>query len=305
MHAYEWSSLTTASWTLAVLLAALVLVRLLDHLPAPDAVRCGWLLCVTLLGTVVFLVAGEPAGTRMVALVVALFVVMKGVSLAAARAEGAPALGLRRWLVFTLAWYGMNPRAFARRRARDRSGALRLARRGARNAIAGMLLIGLALQIGSAWAAPILMVGLSLLVHFGVFTLLAALWQARGFAVRALFDAPLRSRTPNEFWAQRWNRGFAELTALCVYRPLVGRFGRRGAFLAGFAVSGLFHEVVISVPVRAGYGLPTAYFLLQGLVAWQAGNAPQRLYTLLAIGLPLPVVFHPWFVEGVCIPLLG
>jgi hypothetical protein len=32
------------------------------------------------------------------------------------------------------------------------------------------------------------------------------------------------------------------------------------AHLAAFAVSGLLHELAISLPVGAGYGGPTAYF---------------------------------------------
>ena len=102
---------------------------------------------------------------------------------------------------------------------------MRARRRGPRrtpsttNTIAGAVLVVLACLEGP-WAVPVLMVGLSLVVHFGVLTFAAALLQGLGFRARVLFDAPLTSRSLQEFWAQRWNRGFAEMTALCVQRPL-------------------------------------------------------------------------------------
>jgi hypothetical protein len=35
-----------------------------------------------------------------------------------------------------------------------------------------------------------------------------------------------------------------------------------------------------------------------------AGREPGRLVTMLGIVLPLPLVFHAWFVDGVIAPLL-
>jgi alginate O-acetyltransferase complex protein AlgI len=54
------------------------------------------------------------------------------------------------------------------------------------------------------------------------------------------------------------------MTAMAVHRPLQRRLGRGPALLGSFLVSGLLHEVAISLPVRAGWGLPKLYFLLQG-----------------------------------------
>jgi alginate O-acetyltransferase complex protein AlgI len=267
-------------------------------------VAVAWLGLGVLLAATLLLVDGAVPVARMFALMAATFVGMKAVVLAAARAEGLPPLPPERWLLFTFGWFGMDPRAFARRRASDPALARSLLRRGLRNAAAGALLLALARAIGQPWAAPVLMAALSLGVHFGLFTLLAAVWRARGFPVRLLFDAPWRARSPQEFWTRRWNRGFAEMTALAVLRPLQRRLGRRWALWLSFVASGVLHEVAISLPVRAGWGGPTSYFALQGLVALRRGGAPGRWLTLGAVLLPLPILFHPWFVAGVVVPML-
>ena len=88
-------------------------------------------------------------------------------------------------------------------------------------------------------------------------------------------------------------------------RPLAQRVGRSRALLASFLASGLLHELAISLPVNAGYGLPTCYFVLQGFMIRRERKQPGRLATLLRIALPLPLVFHPWFVNGTLVPLLG
>lgn len=258
---------------------------------------------VTLLAGDWWLAAAAPL-LRMLALTAITFFGMKVVVLANTSARGMAMLPARRLLLFLL-WPGMNPRLFERPRAPDRACARDWSRRALRNAAIGALLVVLARAIGHAAAAPVLMVGLSLLVHFGLFTLLAAGLVAAGFRARLLFDAPWRAKTPDEFWTRRWNRGFAEMTSIVVQRPLADRLGRQRALLGAFGLSGLLHEVAISLPVGAGYGLPTLYFVLQGLAALRLGARPSRAWTLLAIVLPLPLVFHPWFVHDVVIPLLG
>jgi alginate O-acetyltransferase complex protein AlgI len=169
---------------------------------------------------------------------------------------------------------------------------------------------------GSRLLASILLLpGLSLLLHFGLCNLLAGAWRLRGVACDALFRAPLRSRDLGEFWARRWNLAFSEMTAVAVYRPLAERLGRGPALMAGFALSGLLHEMAISVPVRAGFGLPLLYFVLQGaLVLAERGRAragqrrsgwPGRAWMLFWLALPLPMLFHRPFLAGVIWPLIG
>ena len=116
----------------------------------------------------------------------------------------------------------------------------------------------------------------------------------------------------SEFWGRRWNLAFSEMIQGTLYRPLARRYGRRVASLAGFLFSGLLHEVAISLPVGAGYGLPTAYFVLHGVLVeiestlgkrW--GDGPARAWTSGFVLVPTPLLFHQLFIQGAVSPLLA
>jgi len=166
-------------------------------------------------------------------------------------------------------------------------------------------------------ATPPLLVGLSLIVHFGAFDVLAAAWRWQGVDCQRLFRSPLRSTNLREFWGRRWNLAFSEMTAIGIYQPLVRVAGRGPALAASFLGSGLLHELAISVPVRAGYGLPMAYFMLHGiLITVEArlatANRPidrvtwiGRVWTLAWLLAPLPILFHRPFLTGIVWPLIG
>ncbi len=109
------------------------------------------------------------------------------------------------------------------------------------------------------------MVGLILLLHFGLFAALAVFWRARGVPVTPIMNSPVAATSLAEFWGRRWNKAFRDLTLPLVFRPVARRHGQFAALWVSFAVSGLAHELVISVPAGAGFGLPTIYFLLQAL----------------------------------------
>jgi hypothetical protein len=70
-----------------------------------------------------------------------------------------------------------------------------------------------------------------------------------------------------EFRGRQWNLALSQMMALAVYRPLASRYGRTPALAASFRGSGLRHELAISMPVRAGYGLPRAYLALHGVLS--------------------------------------
>jgi alginate O-acetyltransferase complex protein AlgI len=288
---------------LAIVVAAAAAGVALDRVPVRVAAPAGVVLCAGSLVAVERVLGSAPPAVRMLGLIAALLYGAKSLVCTAARARGAARLRLAPRLCFTLLWFGMNPRAFAARRERGLPGARRLALRGCLCLALGTGLALAARGTAAPLGVALTVVGFSLAVHFGAFDLLAALWRARGHAVHALFVAPWRARTLPEFWARRWNVGFAEMTALLVQRPLAARLGAARARVASFAFSGLMHEVAISLPVMAGFGLPTLYFVLHGLASARRGHG--RAWTFLWLVVPLPLVFHPWFVRGVVIPWVG
>ena len=221
---------------------------------------------------------------RMLALVAVLFFWMK---VAVAAGASVP-------LGFYLAWPGMRVAAFRRRRDRAYPDAwIHLGW--------GVFWFGLgALLVGAGSLIP-LMVGLSLMLHFGLFRISTALWRFCGYDCRRLFRAPLLSRSLGEFWSRRWNLAFTELVQETVYRPVAARWGPAAATMAGFLFSGLLHEVAISLPVRAGFGGPLLYFFLHGLLVlferrFRVGG---RLWTFAWLIVPAPLIFHPPFVAGI------
>jgi alginate O-acetyltransferase complex protein AlgI len=243
--------------------------------------------------------------TRMLLIVSITFVAMKLVTLAVARVRLAPA----QILAF-FAWGGMRPALFTTLGNAPRPGARALAMRGARNAAAGVALFIVA-RIGvphsEAVAIGLAMIALSLIVHFGVFDLLAAFWRTRGVAADALFRAPLASRSLAEFWSRRWNIGYSEMIAAVVHRPIRERFGPTTALAASFLASGLLHELAITVPVGAAYGLPTLYFALHGIgvaLERRMTTQPGRVWVFLWVVLPLPLCFPPAFLRIIVLPLL-
>lgn len=269
-----------------------------------------WAFVVVGLATTEGLTWGQPPAVRMLALIAVLFVGMKAVVLAEWSARGLR-LAPFRCAAFVTLWPGMRPEAFARRDVKP-DGAAALVAQGVAHATCGIALVLGARTVlectGShALATVLLLPGLSLIVHFGLFDVLAGLWRAAGARTASLFRAPWAARSLAELWSERWNVAFSEMTAIAIYRPLAHVLGRDGALVASFLFSGLAHEVAISLPVHAGYGLPTAYFLLHALLVLREerhGPAPTAL-RLAAIVLPLPILFHPAFLRAIAWPLLG
>lgn len=157
--------------------------------------------------------------------------------------------------------------------------------------------------------------GLIFLLHFGSFHLIALFWQSVGIEAQPIMQQPILARSLSEFWGKRWNLGFRQLAHEFVFRPAQRVFGATAAGLLVFLVSGLIHDMVISLPARGGYGLPTAYFLLQGLaVVFERSDfasriglrraLPVRFFAWIIAAAPAFWLFHPPFVMRVILPFM-
>ena len=224
-----------------------------------------------------------------------------------------------RSVTYLLAWPGMDADAFldASHRASPPAGWAWLS--AAFETILGAILlwvlarsIPLGQPLVRGWVG---MVGLILLLHFGTFQIVALLWQSLGVKAEPIMSAPLHSTSLGEFWGKRWNLGFRQLAHELIFRPLYKRLGADTAGFFVFVVSGLIHDLVISLPARRGYGLPTLYFLLQGAgVTVERSRFGKRFglgqgvrgscFMVVFLAVPVFGLFHPWFVLRVILPFM-
>ena len=223
-----------------------------------------------------------------------------------------------RRFAYGLLWPGMDASAFlGHRRGKEPNGwewALAALKTGL-----GVILLLLATRCVHT-NAPLLvgwlaMLGLVLLLHFGVFHLLSLFWRSRGVNAEPIMGAPLVSTSLSHFWSRDWNVAFCDLMKARCFKAVAKRRGPRTALLSVFAVSGLLHELVISLPARGGYGLPTAYFVTQGLGLLFERSRFGRLlglgsgfkgwcFVLLVAGVPAFWLFNPVFIRNVILPML-
>lgn len=222
-----------------------------------------------------------------------------------------------RVIAYAFLWPGLNAYGFCFGRAQDAPA------RG--EAVAAFLKMsaGAALICAAAeWANThcivagwMAMIGIVLCMHFGAFQLLSIFWRSRSVNAPPLMQAPAKATSVANFWANRWNTAFAHLMRTQIFPPVARRYGLVIAVAIVFGISGLLHELVISVPARGGYGLPSAYFALQcfavtlersrfgtwlglshGFVGW--------CFVLISVGLPAVILFPPVFVHNVVLPML-
>ena len=220
---------------------------------------------------------------------------------------------------FLLAWPGMDAASFldAEKHAQRPEGKEWLWAI-AKTALGAVLLWGVTRRIpvrNELLAGWVGMLGIILVLHFGTFHILSLLWRSAGVDARPIMHAPLSATSLSDFWGRRWNLGFRQLTHRLIFQPVRTRSSVVIATLLSFIASGVIHDLVISLPARGGYGLPTCYFVLQGLgVLFERSLPGKRLglssgirgwsFAVICAGAPAFLLFHPWFVRGVMVPFL-
>jgi predicted DCC family thiol-disulfide oxidoreductase YuxK len=158
-------------------------------------------------------------------------------------------------------------------------------------------------------------IGGIIFVHFGCFHLLALVWRSVGVAADPVMRAPLLANSLTGFWGARWNTAFNILVHNLAFRPLARRAGVTWATLGVFLISGVLHDIVISLPARGGFGLPTGYFVLQGTgvliersrlgrMLGLGGGVRGRLFMFIFTLGPAYWLFHPTFIRNVILPML-
>ncbi len=322
-------------WNFNLFLALTFIVALLgssllfSRSPLPVRGRwLPWLLTIFAIDSVNTSTVAQPAGLRMLLLCATMLYGMKAIVMFEEHKLSDYSLSSSRWLAFMLGWFGTRGSIFAKSQSIDLASAVALTLHALKCTVIGFVFLAIArvivyeqavldyglTQVGATVSA---LIGISLVFHFGFINLVAAFWQSDGINCQPLFKAPLYALTLQEFWSKRWNLAFSEMVAIAVYRPLTSKIGRYPALLVGFVFSGLLHELAVSLPVHAGYGLPMLYFILQGLAVLAERLLKQRGFDLRLhpiIGrvwliswlvLPLPLLFHRYFLSGVIWPLIG
>jgi alginate O-acetyltransferase complex protein AlgI len=225
-----------------------------------------------------------------------------------------------RSLAYLVAWPGMDAETFLSDARPTQRPMARVWAEAVFKSLLSLALIGGAamLLIDSqptlaAWTA---LVGIILLLHCGVFHLLALVWQSRGVRAVPIMDRPFYASSLGDFWGRRWNRAFRDLSDYYVYRPLLRRTSPAVALAAVFLASGVIHDLVITVPAGGGYGLPTLYFLLQAAAILLSRTPPGRRFRLhrgwqarllaaVMLIAPLPLLCPQPFLDNVVLPMLA
>lgn len=252
-------------------------------------------------------------------LAIAIFLGCKFETWFRARTEGARSSAARN-LGYLFLWPGMNAPQFLNEKRQPPRPTVREWLVALAKTLLGVALIAFAARRAVATPSPldgwIAMLGLIFVLHFGTFHLLSLAWQTTGVEAQPIMRAPLFATSLSEFWGKRWNLGFRQLSHGLVFQPVRKRLGAPVALLAAFLFSGVIHDLVISFPARGGYGLPTAYFALQGFgVLVERSSIGARLgidhgfrgwfFAVLWVVAPVYWLFHPAFVTRVILPFFA
>jgi alginate O-acetyltransferase complex protein AlgI len=256
-----------------------------------------WLVLAALIGLADRAMAASESLPRMIGICCVLLGAMKG--LVYAEWAGFQRLSMPRYAVFAFLWFGMDPGTFQTRRAgltwKDDVG------------LGLLLMLAGILGAWCVWVMEwrhifLMFLPMSLGFHFGALRVLKGALRIAGFSVRTLFPNLLKTQGIGDFWSRRWNVGYSQMMQRLVGKPVGKRLGEGFGVMAVFLGSGLLHELAITLPVRAGFGLPTLYFTFHGaltLIERKLGRPIGRLPALLAVILPLGLLFPPAFQQEV------
>lgn len=289
-------------------------------------VGLGWVVMIVSILLVHAIFLHEIPMIRMLAIIAITFTAMKVIAVTESYKGKPLTLTFKQWFVFATGWAGMRAEPFETLGAASLPGAWPMIRFGISRIFGGLLLILIArlvvnLPLNSGFihvvVTMMLLVGFSLILHFGLLSISAGNWRLKGVNTYYLFREPAKAGSLSTLWSKRWNLAFSEMTSIAIFRPLKDKTGSAGALMISFIFSGLLHELALSVPVNSGYGLPTLYFIIQGLlvllekflmsrnVAFLKNKFTARLWLYFWLIVPMPLLFHTQFIKEILWPLAG
>jgi hypothetical protein len=286
----------------------------------------GWVLLVACITVVYFIFRHEHPILKMLAIIATTFSAMKVIAVTEGYKNKPLTLSFKQWCTYAIGWLGMRAQPFETLGGPVIPGGKAMVLFGISRIIAGGLLIlsahGIvALHLSGALTyvlvTPMLLVALSLILHFGFLSISAGMWRFSGVNTYYLFRQPAKALSLTELWSKRWNIAFSEMTSVAIFRPLRNLIGTPFALMVSFIFSGLLHELALSLPVNSGYGLPTLYFIIQGLLVlieklmisrgifFLKNKFVARLWVFFWLIVPMPLLFHEQFIRRIVWPLAG
>lgn len=280
---------------------------------------CAWAIAFATILFSAFITSQQMPLIKMPIIVVLQLISMKIVVVVEAY-SGENRLTVFQWIAFSFGWFGMRPGLFEQLPSSSLP-FIHLMLKGLSRILIGLVILYISLVLEESsqlnrffFPQLLLLAGLSLILHFGILNISTAVWRMLGVDVSELFYSPYKSLSLREFWGRRWNIAFSEMTALISYRPLKTKIGVEKAMMISFLLSGLLHEIAISLPVRSGYGLPMMYFGIHAIAMHLESNSRfiqkilrhdvlARVWVAGMLILPMPILFHPVFIENVLVPL--
>ncbi len=133
--------------------------------------------------------------------------------------------------------------------------------------------------------------------------LLRVVYLALGVDVPTVQRNPILSRSLAEFWGQRWNLVVGGWLREFMFDPLARRRHPRLGLAAAFGGSAGIHAWLVGALGTSAALMMVAYFFLQGTALFvearlglrHAPPAVGRLWTIIVLLVPLPLLLGPWF----------
>lgn len=285
-----------------------------------------YLLLVVSVLAVYLLFQHDAPVSKMVAIIATTFISIKVVAATQSYNNKKQTLKFTQWIVFATAWAGMRIQIFETLGSKPIPGGWKMIGFGISRMCFGGLLLFIShliihLYINQTYVyvavTATALMGLSLILHFGILGISAGIWRLNGVNTYYLFKQPAKSKSLTEFWSKRWNIAFSEMTSIIIYRPLNKKYNNTLALILAFAFSGLLHELALSVPVNTGYGLPLLYFIIQAVivliekritrynVSFLKNGVIAQAWVLFWLIAPIPLLFSKAFIKQIVWSLAG